>query len=251
MENLPPQPPDLPPESPSARHEDERRSGLGQCAQALLAIARRPSRGAFATWMRVVEPAWIPRLLVALVALDMLSGLAGLAIGQLIALPDPSPPTYLFGVPSLAGRFIYALIVFPLFDLLVLALIVFGAAILKPAGQERVSVRERARQILRPYLLGAIIAALATLLIGDPLLALQYSPLGQGLLAPVLAVVGPAAILVYSIIVLLNALAAGSGVSRWLLIVVMILGACLGGAAGLFGLGALLALMGIHIPLGL
>ena len=251
METIPPQAPDLPPDSPSARHEDEHRSGLEQCAEALLAIARRPSRGAFATWARVVEPAWIPRLLLALVALDMLSGLAGLAISQLIAPPDPFPPTYRFGVPALADRFIYALIVFPLFDLLVLALIVLGAAVLKPTGQEQVSVRERAQRILPPYLLGAIIAALVTLLIGDPLLALQYSPLGQGLLAPILAVIGPAAIFVYSVIVLLNALAAGSGVSRWLLIVVLILGGIIGGATGLFGLGALLTLVDIHIPLGL
>lgn len=251
MENIPPQASDLPPESPGARHEDEHRSGVERCVEALLAIARRPSRASFATWMRVVEPAWIPRLLVALVALDVLSGIVGLAIGQLIAPPDPSPPTYLFGAPSLADRFIYALVIFPLTDLLIVALVVLGAAILKPAGQERVSVKERARQILRPYLLGAIIAALATLLIGEPLLALQYSPLGQGLLAPVLAVVGPAAIFVYSVIVLLNALAAGSGVSRWLLIVVLILGGIIGGAIGLFALGALLALVGIHIPLGL
>src|SRR6185312_6512390 len=121
MENLPPQAPDWPHESPGARHEDEHRSGVERLIQALLAIARRPSRGAFATWMRIVEPAWIPRLLLALVALDMLSGLAGLAISQLIAPPDPSPPPYRFGVPSLADRLIYALIVFPLIDLLILA----------------------------------------------------------------------------------------------------------------------------------
>lgn len=251
MENLPPQAPDWPPESPGARHEDERRSGLEQCVEALLAIARRPSRSAFATWTRVVEPAWIPRLFLALVAFDMLSGLAGLAISQFIAPPDPSPPLYRFGVPSLADRLIYALIVFPLFDLLVLALVVFGSAVLKPAEQEQVSVRERARRILRPYLLGAIIAALVSLLIGDPLLALQYSPLGQGLLAPILVLIAPGAILIYSVVVLLNALAAGSGVSRWLLIVVMILGGIIGGVIGLFGLGALLALVGIHLPLGL
>lgn len=251
MENIPPQAPDLSPESPGARHEDEHRSGVERCVEALLAIAPRPSRAAFATWMRVVEPAWIPRLALALVALDMLSGLAGMAISQFIAPPASTPPIYLFGAPSLADRFIYALVIFPLTDLLIVALVVLGAAILKPAGQEQVSVRERARQILRPYLFGAIIAALATLLIGDPLLALQYSPLGQGLLAPILAVIGPAAIFVYSVIVLLNALAAGSGVSRWLLIVVLILGGIIGGAIGLFGLGALPALVGIHIPVGL
>lgn len=250
MENISPQAPDLPHESPSARHEDEYRSGVERCVQALLAIARRPSRGAFATWARIVEPAWTPRLVLALVALDMLSGLAGMAISQFIAPPDPTPSA-LFGVPSPADRFIYALIVFPLTDLLIVALVVLGAATLKPAGQEQVSIRERAQGILRPYLLGAILAALVTLLIGDPLLALQYSPLGQGLLAPILAVIGPAAIFVYSVIVLLNALAAGSGVSRWLLIVVLILGGIIGGAIGLFALGALLALVGIHIPLGL
>ena len=118
-------------------------------------------------------------------------------------------------------------------------------------SRNRFSVRERARRILRPYLLGAIIAALVSLLIGDPLLALQYSPLGQGLLAPILVLIAPGAILIYSVVVLLNALAAGSGVSRWLLIVVMILGGIIGGVIGLFGLGALLALVGIHLPLGL
>ena len=224
-------------------------SGVRLCIQAALAVARRPSRATFATRMRVIEPAWIPRLLVVVVALDMLSGLAGLVVSAFIATPSASPADYLFGVPSLMDRFIYALIVVPLTDVLALALIVFGAALLKPAGQEQVSVRARAREVLRPYLLAEGVVASVLLLIGQPVAALQVTGIGQSPLAFLLTGAASLAILIYTVVALLNALAAGSGVSRWLLIVVLVLGVAVAGAIGWFGLGALLALVGIHLPL--
>jgi hypothetical protein len=74
---------------------------------------------------------------VVVTALNLLTGLASMAVSTLIAKPSASPVHYLFGALSLVDRFIFALIIFPLIDLIWLALAVLGAATLKPTGQER------------------------------------------------------------------------------------------------------------------
>ena len=246
MENSTPLASELPPDMSDM--PDMHGSGLEQCIQAVLAVARRPSRATFATWMRVVEPVWIPRLLVVVIALNMLTGLASMAVSTLIAKPSASPVHYLFGAPSLVDRFIFALIIFPLIDLIWLALAVLGAATLKLTGQEKASIRTRAREILRPYLLAAIVTALVSLVINEPVTALQISGAGQIPFVAILASVVSLATLIYSLVVELNALAAGSGVSRWALIIVYVLAAIVGGIIVVFGLGALLSLVGIHLP---
>ena len=223
------------PESPPDTHDG---SGAHLLIRAVLATARRPTRPTFATWMRVVEPAWIPRLLLALIALDMLSGLTGLVEGRFIASSSASPANYL--------------IFFPLYNLIWLTLAVLGAAALKPAGQERTSIRERARHILRPYLLALIVVALVSLLIVEPVTALQFSSFGQSMLGSLLTNGAQDAILIYSLIAQLNALSAGSGVTRWALIIVLVLAAIVGVTIGGFGLVALLSLhslVGVHLPL--
>lgn len=91
--------------------------------------------------------------------------------------------------------------------------------------------------------------ALISLVINEPVTALQISGAGQIPLVAILASVVSLATRIYSLVVELNALATGSGVSRWALIIVYVLAAIVGGIVVVFGLGALLSLVGIHLPL--
>lgn len=91
--------------------------------------------------------------------------------------------------------------------------------------------------------------ALISLVINEPVTALQISGAGQIPLVAILASVVSLATLIYSLVVDLNALDTGSGVSRWALIIVYVLAAIVGGIVVVFGLGALLSLVGIHLPL--
>jgi hypothetical protein len=216
--------PESPPDAPDG-------PGVRLFIRAVLAVARRPSRATFAAWMRVVEPAWIPRLLLVDIALNMLTGLAGLAVGHFIASSSASPVNYL--------------VAFPLYNLIWLAVTVLGAAAPKPAGQEHVGVGESARQILRPYLLALIVVALTSLIINEPVAALQLSDVGRNPLVAILTSSISLATLIYWLVVELNALAAGSGVSRWALIIVLVLAAVVGGVVW-FGLVMLLSLAGVH-----
>lgn len=54
MENSTPLASELPPDM--SNMPDMHGSGVEQWIQAVLAVARRPTRPTFATWMRVVEP---------------------------------------------------------------------------------------------------------------------------------------------------------------------------------------------------
>lgn len=91
--------------------------------------------------------------------------------------------------------------------------------------------------------------ALISLVINEPVTALQISGAGQIPFVAILASVVSLATLIYSLVVELNALATGSGVSRWALLIVYVLAAIVGGIVVVFGLGALLSLVGIHLPL--
>ena len=199
--------------------------------------------------MRVVEPGWIVPLLLLTVGLDMLNGVIGLVARSLLKMPGAHPIHYLFGAPSLLDQLIYALVIFPLLDLIVLALTVFLVAVLMPRNQG--SLQARARRVLRPYLLALIINGIISALFFQPLSVFGETGLGQNPLVSLMFSCIQLPIYIYLFAVILNALAAGSGRSRWLLFGIYVLAFIIGALVVWNGLGALLALVGIHIPVTL
>jgi hypothetical protein len=124
--------------APEAMH----RSVVLRLGEAIIAVARRPTRATFATWMRVIEPPWILPLLVTLVVLDTLNDSISAAIQASIMTSGATTLHYRFGVPSLLDRVIYGLVIPPLVDLMSFALIVLLIAALMPSEQG--SLKERA-----------------------------------------------------------------------------------------------------------
>jgi hypothetical protein len=119
MENIPHR---ATPEDPI---EAQTGSALQRLGMALIAVAKRPSRAAYATWMRVIEPEWIVPLLGLTLAIGMLNGVITAVVETLLRKPGSHTVFYRFGALSLVDRLIYALTISPLFGLIVFALLVF------------------------------------------------------------------------------------------------------------------------------
>lgn len=222
-------------------------SALQRLGTALVAVAKRPSRAAYATWMRVVEPGWIVPLVITAVGLGLLDSAISLSIRTLLTAPGASSTHYLFGAPSLRDWIVNALVANPVLGLLSLAVTVYVVALLTPA--ERGSLKERAIHVARPYLLAQIVVSFANIVIGEPAFALGLTPLGQDSLLGFVVIVLNLAIGLYSLIASLNALAAGSGRSRLLIFCVVGLVEAAAFLIVWLGLGALFSLVGIHLPI--
>lgn len=234
----------VPPEGPI---ETLTGSALQRLGTALLAVAKRPSRAAYARWMRVVEPGWVLPLVITAVCLGLLDSIISLGIRTLLTTPGSTSPQYLFGAPSPLSWVINSLVVNPVLGLLSLAVTVYVVAALMSA--ERGSLNERAFQVARPYLLAQIVITVINIVIGEPAFALGLTGIGQDSLVGFVVIVLNLAVGLYTLIATLNALAAGSGRSRLLIFGVLIPAGFISFLAVWLGLGALLSLIGIHLPI--
>jgi hypothetical protein len=212
---------------------------------ALLATARRPSRATFARWMVIVEPTWVAPLLAVVVALDMLSGIMATLANPFIQRSVSQTAYYRFGLPMATDRLLYALVFFPLIELIEFALLMFAVGALLPVEQG--TLKKRAFQVARPYLLALIINGVVTLLLLQPLDALGRIGLGQESPLGLIPICLSLPVAIYLIPVYLNALAAGSGRSRWLLVGVASLAYLATYLFVWYGLGVILYRFGIHM----
>ncbi|HEU4783341.1 MAG TPA: hypothetical protein VFS83_08390, partial [Ktedonobacterales bacterium] len=105
MENAP----QLAPPTPDDPIETLTGSALQRLGTALVAVAKRPSRAAYAYWMRVVEPGWIVPLLGVTLVIGMLNGVISAFVETYLRAPASHTVYYRFGAPSLADRIFYAL----------------------------------------------------------------------------------------------------------------------------------------------
>ena len=222
-------------------------SALERLGTALVAVAKRPSRAAYATWMRVVEPGWIVPLVITAVCLGMLDSVISVCVRTLLTTPGSGSPHYLFGAPSLRDWIVNGLVANPALGLLSLAVTVYAVALLTPA--ERGSLNGRAFQVARPYLLAQIVVSGINIVIGEPAFALGLTPLGQDSLLGLVVIALNLAVGLYALIASLNALAAGSGRGRLLIFCVVGLVAAAAFLIVWIGLGALFSLVGIHLPI--
>lgn len=226
--------------------EAPHRSSLHRLSDAVLAVAKCPTRAEYTTWMPVVKSVWILPLLLLLVGLNILDGVITSVIRTLLITPGTHDIPYRFGTPSFIDQLIYALVISPLIGVISLAVVIFLGAALMPA--EKGSLKDRAFQLARPYLLALVVVSLITLLISDPLFVLGLTALGQNPLIGIVVSLANLATAIYFLIATLNALAAGSGRSRWLLFGVSVLAGIVSVAIGWYGLGILLYRFGIHLP---
>ncbi|HEX5156679.1 MAG TPA: hypothetical protein VFW17_05640 [Ktedonobacterales bacterium] len=220
-------------------------SAFQRLGTALVAVAKRPSRAAYATWMRVVEPGWIVPLLGVTLVIGMLNGMMSAVEETFLRAPASHRVYYRFGAPSFADHMIYSLFISPLFGVIEFALLMLFIAALMPA--ERGSLKERAIQVARPYLLAEIVTGLIFLLIFQPITVLGRTPVGENPLVGLVSSLVTLPILVYIIVAELNALAAGSGKNRWLLFGVWLLGGSIVAFIVPYGMGVLLYPFGIHV----
>lgn len=232
---------------PGNPSEAPHRSAFQRLAEAVVAIAKRPSRAMFATWMRIIEPAWIAPLVVTVVGLGFIDSAISLGIRALLASPSSTAIHYLFGAPSMQDQVVNWLVVNPLLGLLNLAVAIYLVAALIPAQQG--SFNERALQVARPYLLSQMVISGVNIVIGEPLFALGLTAVGENPLVGFVIAVINLAIGVYGLIASLNALAAGSGRGRLLIFGVVILAGSAIFLVAWVGLGALLSVVGIHLPI--
>jgi hypothetical protein len=195
--------------------------------------------------MRVVEPQWIVPLLGVTLVIGMLNGVIGAFVGTITQAPASHAVYYRFGAPSLADHLIYALFISPRFELFEFALLMLFVAALMPA--ERGSLKERAIQVAPPYLLAVLINGLISLLISQPITAIQRTSVGHNPLVFFVTESIVLATLIYYYVVILNALAAGSGRSRWLLFGVWLLAVLITAFVVPYSMGALLYPFGIHV----
>lgn len=216
-------------------------------AEAVIAVAKRPSRAAYATWMQVIEPGWLLPMVVVAVCLQLLDSAVNLGIRATLAPRDSSSLHYLFGAPSLRDWGINALLINPVVALLNLVVAVYVVAMLIPA--ERGSLNQRAFQVARPYLLASIAISTINMVFGEPTFALGLTNVGQTPLVEFVITGINLAIGIYGLIASLNALNAGSGRSRLLIFVILVLVGGVTFLAAWIGLGALLSLVGIHLPI--
>jgi len=144
--------------------------------------------------------------------IGMLNGVISAFIETYLRAPASHTVYYRFGAPSFADRIIYALFISPLFGLFEFALLMLFIAAFMPT--ERGSLKERAIQVARPYLLAEIINGLILLFINQPITAIQQTPIGNNPLAFLILAPLTLATLVYYSVAILNALAAGSGRNR-------------------------------------
>ena len=110
---------------------------------------------------------------------------------------------------------------------------------------------EHTSAIRTSLVLSAEISSIINIVIGEPVFALGLTTLGQNPLVGIVIAVINLAIGLYALVASLNALAAGSGRSRLLIFGVVILAGSAIFLVAWFGLGALLALVGIHIPIAI
>ncbi len=220
-------------------------SAFQRLGTALVAVAKRPSRAAYACWMRVVEPGWIVPLLGVTLVISMLNGVISAFVQTYLRAPASHTVYYRFGAPSFADRIIYALFIGPRFALFEFALLILFVAALVPA--ERGSPKARAIQVARPYLLAEIVNGFISLLINQPATVIQQTPLGKNPLVFFVTECIILATLIYYLVSLLNALAAGSGRSRWLLFGAWLLAALITVFVVPYAMGTLLYPFGIHV----
>lgn len=226
------------------------RSVIRLLGEAVIAVAKRPSRATYATWMRVIKPAWILPLLAVLVLLDIFNTAIATAIEIETMAPGASAIHYRFGAPSPFDWVIYILVISPLVGLLSFALPVFLIAALIPAEQG--SLKERAIQVARPYLLTQFVVTCISLFMSQPEFALRRTAFGQSALVNfVLTVVLDLAIAIYVLVATVNALAAGSNKNRLLIFGIATLTSSISLLIGLYGVGVLLFRFGIHLPVGI
>jgi hypothetical protein len=231
--------------------EGSNRSAIQRLGEAVIAVAKRPSRDAYATWMRIVEPAWIAPLVGVAAGLFLLDSAISLGIRTLLTAPGPSTATlhYRFGAPSPLDQVINSLVINPLLGILNLAVTIYIVAALMPA--ERGSLKERAFQVARPFLLAQLVVTTINIVIGEPIFALGLTTVGKNPLVGLMIILLNLAIGLYALVAALNALAAGSDRSRWLLFGIMILVGIASILVGWYGLGALFYQFGIHLPVAL
>lgn len=245
-----------PPEAVSADIADAlpetpNRSAIQRLGEAIIAVAKRPTRAAYTTWMRIVEPAWIVPLVGAAAGLFLLDSAISLGIRTLLKARGPATATlhYRFGAPSSLDLVINSLVITPLISILQLAATIYLVAALMPA--ERGSLNERAFQVARPFLLAQLVVTTINIVIGEPIFALGLTAVGKNPLVGLVIMALNLAIALYALVASLNALAAGSDKSRWLLFGIMALISIVGALVGWYGLGALLYQFGIHLPVAL
>src|SRR5690348_13871363 len=113
MEN----PPQLATPTPEDPIETLTGSALQRLGTALVAVAKRPSRAAYATWMRVAEPGWIVPLLGMMLVIGVLNGVISAFVETYLRAPASHTVYYRFGAPSFADRMFYALFIGPRFAL--------------------------------------------------------------------------------------------------------------------------------------
>ena len=215
-------------------------------AEAVIAVAKRPSRAAYATWVQVIEPGWLLPMLALTVGIHIFNGIISMVVRTFLIAPTTSA-RYLFGAPSPLDFLFYAIFITPLFYLMSFALLMFLVARLMPA--ELGTVQQRAIHLARPYLLEELVSGFIALLISQPISILQKTSLVQNPLVGTVVEMMYLAVALYFFIATLNALAAGSGRSRWLLFAIWLLSAVFVMAFVWYGLGALLSLVGIHLPI--
>lgn len=226
--------------------EATNRSVVQRLGEAIIAVARRPSRAAYATWMRIVEPAWIAPLVGAAVGLFLLDNAISLGIRTLLTAPGPATLHYRFGAPSSLDLVISSLVITPLIGILQLAATIYLVAALMPA--ERGRLNERAFQVARPFLLAQLVVTTINIVIGEPIFALGLTAVGKNPLVGLMIIALNLAIGLYALVAALNALAAGSDKSRWLLFGILALIGIVGILVGWYGLGALFYQFGLHLP---
>ncbi|HEV2238918.1 MAG TPA: hypothetical protein VGR57_19830 [Ktedonobacterales bacterium] len=218
-------------------------------AQAWLAIALRPSRRNIAAWARASSRSWVVTSLVVATAWAMVINGYAYVIRGLIWPPAPAKAEhYLFGAPSPLGRILYALDLVPIESFVATIAVAYAVSRVMPPSDE--TAMARFQRVLVPYAL-AQVSGIGAAIIQEILANIPEPVLQAHTLQPVTLVKGSAtlALLAYSIALHLNALAAGSGMNRWkLLLLLVAVGAVVIGA--LLYLPALPALpFGVHFPL--
>jgi hypothetical protein len=198
--------------------------------------------------MSAIEPEWVLPLLVVLYTLVALNTCVTSILPYIFGAGNVHSVAYIFGPPTLLGRFIYAFVLTPCAVMVELGIVVYIVAIF--TSPTRAARRELASVVLRPYLLALLTIGIITFSVH--LLTFCLRAVGLAQYAPV-ALVGSfldLALTVYAYVASVNALAAVSRRSRWLLFAIVLLGIVEGDLLGWLLLGAVLAIFGIHaLPL--
>lgn len=232
-----------------ASDEPPQSSVFGAIVAALFAVARRPTLATFAARMQTIEPGWIVPMMMVSIGLDALNATIGSIVQMHVEAHASHHIFFRFGAPTLLDRLIYSLITYPLTELLSLVIIVYVTAALMPVAQG--SLQQRAFQIARLYLLAFILNGILYFVLGvieNPLrlTGLDVNPFVYGVTSLIEVTLS-----IYMLVAFLNALAAGSGKSRWLLFGILALSQVVGFIVDWYVLGFILFRIGIHLPVSL